>query len=195
MLIFLTTIITKYFFGYLNIIQFPFLVAVPVVGAAVVPATSIAFENLNDRLILDRDTLTLIFTGNITQWRDSRILNLNPKIDAQIPNASITVIVRGESSGTTNLFTNALSLFDPVQWPFGAVNTWPAPLLSLPNVQTVKGNAGVAVGLEQFPNAIGYIAFPFLASADQVVKRVDLINKAGNVIDAGMVLVYIHDQR
>jgi hypothetical protein len=39
--------------------------------------------------VLNRETLGLIWAGNITQWRDQRILDLNQNISARLPNAPI----------------------------------------------------------------------------------------------------------
>jgi hypothetical protein len=45
--------------------------------------------------------------------QDPRILAENPLLTSRLPDANITVVVRGDSSGSTNLFTSALVSFSP----------------------------------------------------------------------------------
>ena len=45
--------------------------------------------------------------------QDPRILAENPLLTSRLLDANITVVVRGDSSGSTNLFTSALVSFSP----------------------------------------------------------------------------------
>jgi hypothetical protein len=41
--------------------------------------------------VVDRETLGLIWAGNITLWNDQRLKNLNPAIASKLPNATILI--------------------------------------------------------------------------------------------------------
>lgn len=53
-----------------------------------------------------------IYNGTITMWNDSSIAAANPTIAHLLPKATITVVARADESGTTLLFTSALSRAD-----------------------------------------------------------------------------------
>ncbi len=81
---------------------------VPLAGTAVVPAYHIS--SLNGSLILDGDTLAMIFMGNISTWDDPAIQLLNPQLT--LPHANITIgITPGRALAETDVFKEALSLF------------------------------------------------------------------------------------
>ena len=64
-------------------------------------------------LVLDRPTLAYIFIGNITQWNDQRILDLqSPTVRAKLADAAkvINVVVRKDASGSTEVLTKSLDL-------------------------------------------------------------------------------------
>ncbi len=83
---------------------------VPVAGAAVVPAYHLSFLNDNETLVLDGETLAMIFMGNITTWDHPAIQSLNPNIT--LPHANITIAVTpGQALAQTDVFKQALSLF------------------------------------------------------------------------------------
>ena len=52
-----------------------------------------------------------IYNGSIRLWNDSSIDRLNPQLS--LPGESIRVVARRDKSGTTELFTGALSAADP----------------------------------------------------------------------------------
>jgi ABC-type phosphate transport system substrate-binding protein len=60
-------------------------------------------------------TLPLIFLGDIFEWTDSRLLALQSAetraLLQQMPDVTIRVVVRDDGSGTTEIFTKALSAF------------------------------------------------------------------------------------
>ncbi len=85
------------------------LLQIPVAGSALVPAYHISSLQ-HSTLILDGETLGLIFAGAITTWDDPAIQDLNP--NATLPHANITTIVSpGQLIGTSDVFKRALSLF------------------------------------------------------------------------------------
>ncbi len=85
------------------------LLQVPLAGTAMVPAYYIS--SLNGSLILDGDTLAMIFMGNISTWDDPAIQLLNPQLT--LPHANITIgITPGrETLAETDVFKEALSQF------------------------------------------------------------------------------------
>ena len=61
-------------------------------------------------LILSREDIVGIYNGSIQWWNDSRIVGNNRKFT--FPNKRIWVVARADDSGTTEVFTSALSSFD-----------------------------------------------------------------------------------
>jgi phosphate transport system substrate-binding protein len=122
------------------------------VGGAVVPAFNLeGVDNLN----LTGGVLADIFLGNITNWNDPAIAQLNP--DANLPDAEIAVVHRSDGSGTTNIFTNYLAAVSPA-WKSGpgagGEIDWPVGIGG-------KGNEGVAGQIQQTPNSIGYVGLEY----------------------------------
>lgn len=63
---------------------------------------SLRYEDGRDevpRLVLGRETLVGIYSGNITSWQDSRIQADNPGVE--LPNITITITARSDTSGLT----------------------------------------------------------------------------------------------
>lgn len=60
-------------------------------------------------LNLTQEVLVGIFNGTIALWNDPAIVLYNPSLAAV--NKTIVVVVRADSSGTTEIFTRALSAF------------------------------------------------------------------------------------
>ena len=58
-------------------------------------------------LRLNGSTICGIYLGTIKKWNDAKIKALNPSV-ANLPNATINVIGRSDSSGTTYIFTSFL---------------------------------------------------------------------------------------
>jgi len=88
----------------------------PAIGEAIVPIMSTPTDmNMTLQVLAD------IFMSKIVYWDDPALVALNPYTD--LPHVEISVIVRGDSSGQTYIFTDALdSLPD---WPVEAVGTKP----------------------------------------------------------------------
>ena len=62
---------------------------------------------------LTRDHIVGIYNGSITSWNDSSLQEWNPSFN--MPSEAIKVMARSDKSGTTEIFTSALSEFSP-QW-------------------------------------------------------------------------------
>ncbi|OWK36022.1 phosphate ABC transporter substrate-binding protein PstS [Fimbriiglobus ruber] len=103
---------------------------VPVVICAVVPVYHI--KSLEDKppLNFTADVLAGLFLGKITRWNDPALRAINPGV--ALPDVPVVVVHRGDSSGTTSLFTEYLagaselwrnevgSVGSEVVWPVGA---------------------------------------------------------------------------
>lgn len=96
---------------------FPDLLMLPSLAAAVVPVYNIpelvGTSNKTGPLILSRQNMADIFSGEIRMWSDVRIAANNHNLDLLQIIQPIRVVVRTDSSGTSEIFTAALSSFDP----------------------------------------------------------------------------------
>src|SRR4030042_3561376 len=79
----------------------------PMISGAVVPIYNV--QGVTQTLTLDENVLVGIYNAAITKWNDPVIAALNPGIN--LPDSSITAVHRSDGSGTTEIFTNALSSF------------------------------------------------------------------------------------
>lgn len=106
-----------------DIIQFP-SVATAIVLVFNLPYGDL-MTNTSKNLILDRNTTNAIFGQSITNWRDPRIVSLQtPDVAALLPNATIQLVVRQDSSGTTNAFQLCMNSFNSSTWSWGTASTW-----------------------------------------------------------------------
>lgn len=159
----------------------------PMVASAVVPIYNIAWAKevpqatTLPKLILDRQTLVDIYNGKINKWNDAAILNLNPDLKDYLPDAGITVVHRSDGSGTTEIFTKALTSFS-VDWTAGGASSVEWPVDKAGNGVGGKGNQGVAAAVINTPNSIGYTEISFAVSNN--LTFADLINKSGNKVAA-----------
>ena len=156
----------------------------PMLAGAVVPIYNIEGIAPEDTaLILDRGTLSGIYLGQITRWNDPTILALNPDLAQKLPDAPISVVHRSDGSGTSEIFTKALSSFKQewkdtvgagpsVEWPVDKAGTGVGG----------KGNAGVAAAVQNTPNSIGYVELSYAVS--NKITFAEMKNEAGNVVTA-----------
>jgi len=113
------------------------------------------------------DALASIFSLEITKWNDPKLEALNPS--TTLPDVSIAVCHRSDSSGTTKVFTSFLS-DESASWnvTYGASNVinWPS--------QTIggKGNPGVAAAVQQNQNSIGYVELSYALQSDITYGKV-----------------------
>ena len=132
-------------------------------GVHLIPATAgmvvLAYnlEGLNGELKLKRDVYLDIFAGNIQNWNDPRIQETN--LDLTLPDKTITLVVRRDSSGTTFALTNHLSAISE-EWRdrgpgVGTLIDWPGEAM------TATGNEGVASRIEISEGSIGYVEYGF----------------------------------
>jgi len=162
----------------------------PMVASAVVPAYNIAW-NLpkvgagtptpaapKAKLALDRQTLVDIYNGKVKMWNDAAIVSLNPDLKDVLPAAPIVTVHRSDGSGTTEIFTNALTAFSP-DWTAGAGQSvqWP-----IKDSLGGKGNPGVAGLIINTPNSLGYVELSFAVANS--IAYANLVNKAGKPVTA-----------
>src|SRR5262249_41144591 len=93
--------------------------------------------------------------------------------NATLPSTAITVVHRGEGSGTTNQFTHYLTLAGGSAWTLGTGDTvnWPA------DMKSGSGNAGVAQAIKSTAGAIGYVDYADGLAAKLVFASIK--NKSG----------------
>ncbi|MGK0722137.1 phosphate ABC transporter substrate-binding protein PstS [Leucobacter sp. W1478] len=124
-----------------SIIQFP---------AYISPIALIFNVSDVEALNLDGETIAKIFTGQITQWDDPAIVELNPSAD--LPSTNITPVHRSDDSGTTDNFTDYLAGAAPEVWTAGAVGTWPSEF----GGEGAQGTSGVVEAVTNGVGTIGY---------------------------------------
>ncbi len=155
-------------------------------GAHMVPATAgivvLAYniQGLEGELRLPREVYANIFLGKITKWNDPLIQDANP--DLELPNRTIHLVARQDSSGTTFAFTNHLSAVSTafrVAGPgVGKLVDWPG------NTMLAPGNEGVAQRIKISDGAIGYIGYEFAQLLGLPMATME--NKAGRFVRPGL---------
>ena len=147
-------------------------------GARLVPTTAgmvvLAYNlpGLGGDLKLSRDVYVDIFLRRIQKWNDYRIQALNPGL--KLPNLSIVIAARKDSSGTTFALANHLSAISPA-WRDGPgagfVIDWSG------RAMLARGNEGVAALVKNGVGALGYVEYGF---AERLrLPMAQLQNRAG----------------
>ena len=116
-------------------------------------ATSVAYNipGAPTHLNLDGKTISKIFLGQITNWKDPAIKALNK--GASLPDLKITPVFRSDGSGTSYNFTDYLSAVN-AEWKSKiGVSTQPA----FPAGVGAKGSGGVAGVVSRTDGAVTYV--------------------------------------
>lgn len=127
-------------------------------------------------LVLDAPTAADMFSGEITEWSDEAIAELNPDLD--LPDEEIVPNVRADGSGTTQTFSLWLAdededwaddygSGDEVDWFDGVVAS--------------EQNDGVAGAMEQQPGSVGYLSLEFAVQAR--LPTASVVNSDGNAVE------------
>jgi phosphate ABC transporter phosphate-binding protein len=137
-------------------------------------------------LRLSGQTLTKIFTNNITKWNDPAIAADNPGLS--LPALKIEVVVRSDGSGSTAQFSEWMASQYPSLWnaycsqagrpsPCGTTSFY--PVLSGTSFTAQNGDPGVQGYVEQSQNvgSIGYVEYAYAIQARFPVAKI--LNKAG----------------
>lgn len=129
---------------------------------------------VDEQLVFDADTIAGAFLGDITNWNDERIAELNPNVD--LPNLPIQIAHRSDGSGTTNVFTNFLTKVNETwadELGFGSSVNWPVGTGG-------NGNEGVAGIVQNTPGALGYNSLVYAVLND--IDYGAVVNNSGNTI-------------
>ena len=139
---------------------------VTAIGAVSVPTN---FSGEKKVIKLDGGTLASIFDGQVRKWNAKQITALNPGV--KFPNATIVECVRGDSSGTSYVFSNYLArvsgAFAHIVGPGSKKPAWKGTVTSYGT-----GNGLVSACVKGTPNSIGYVE---LATAIGSNKYMSLI--------------------
>ena len=122
-------------------------------------------------LNLTMDLIVGIFNGTVKFWNDSEIIEINQNVN--LPNSSIRVITRADESGSTEIFTSALSVYS-AEWnvTYGTFSEGldidEVPVHWNPDVVSLYGrtNRGMSGIILSYRNSIGYVSI-----ADSVVAQ------------------------
>jgi phosphate transport system substrate-binding protein len=156
----------------------------PMIAGAVVPIYNVEGLTSDDpALILSREVLVGIYDGTINTWNDPAIVALNPSLTDKLPKTGITAVHRSDGSGTTEIFTKALSSFSP-EWKanVGAGSSIEWPVDKAGNGVGGKGNQGVAAAVQNTANSIGYVELSYAVS--NKIPFAQMTNKAGSTVTA-----------
>ena len=131
-------------------------------------------SGLSKPLQLSAPVIADIFQGKITNWNNSAIAADNPGVT--LPNQAITIVVRSDSSGTTQNFSLFLMTATPSTWTLGSSSTikWPS------TARAGNGNGGVASAIKSTPGAIGYVDYSDAKASGLTFASIK--NKDGNYV-------------
>jgi phosphate transport system substrate-binding protein len=150
------------------------LVVFPVAITGIAPVINVP-KVTDGQLKLTGELLARIFLGEVSQWNAPEIVQLNPGL--ALPALPITVVVRGDGSGTTYNFSDYLAKISPAWKAKYGVKTgfaWPA------NYKAVKGSDAVAKTVNSTPGAIGYVDFGYIR--DNKLAAVQMRNAEGEFV-------------
>jgi phosphate transport system substrate-binding protein len=130
-------------------------------------------SSLSKPLQLSAPVIASIFQGKITTWNNSAIAADNPGVT--LPSSPITIVVRSDSSGTTQNFSLFLKTATPT-WTLGSSSTikWPS------TARAGNGNGGVASAIKSTPGAIGYVDYSDAKASGLTFASIK--NKDGNYV-------------
>ncbi len=128
-------------------------------------------------LRLSAPTLAKIFSGSVAKWNDDAIAKENPGVT--LPSETIRVIVRSDSSGTSNVFSDYLDTAGGGSWKKGVTSTFPVPAGT---GVAQRGSDGVTnyVAGAQGNFAITYAEASFATERKLSIAKV--INTAGEAV-------------
>lgn len=152
---------------------------IPAALAAVVPTYNWepVAPNPDTPVRFSGEVLADIYLGNITQWNDPALVELNPGIE--LPDLAISVAHRSDGSGTTSIWVDYLAKVSE-QWA-EEVSTGSQTSVSWPVGFGGKGNEGVAGLVSQIPGTLGYVSLEYAVANDLGVGTVQ--NSSGNFIE------------
>lgn len=123
-----------------------------------------------DSLVLDAPTAARIFNGVIKTWDAPEIATLNPT--QLLPSQAITLISRGDASGTTENFQRYLAVAAGPAWGRGIGEEFDGG-----TGKTAIGNEGVWAAMRARMGSITYTAWPF--AKRNGLTTADIVTSAG----------------
>jgi phosphate transport system substrate-binding protein len=136
---------------------------------------SVSQSSPDIKLNLSGQVLADIYLGNIKKWNDKNITNINPGVE--LPDESINVVHRADSSGTTFVLTDYLSSTSS-QWNEqigkGKAVTWPIG-------SGADRNEGVSSLVSGTENSIGYVELAYSVAAG--LEHANIENQDGNFVE------------
>ncbi len=128
----------------------------------------------NPQIYLTPELIEGIFLGEISQWNDSRIQQVNPNLS--LPSMQIIVVHRYDKSGTTHMFSDYLCKVSPL-WrrTVGLGKQLPFPV-----GYGAEGNSGVSGLIRRAEGAIGYLELAYVEEAG--LPKAAVMNKAGRFV-------------
>ena len=124
-------------------------------------------------LKLNASVLSGIFQGTITTWNNSAIAALNPGVT--LPSSPISVVVRSDSSGTTQNFSEYLVKAAPT-WKLSSASTIKFPS----SFRAEDGGSAVASTVKSTPDSIGYVDFSTASASN--LNAASILNEAGDYV-------------
>ncbi len=115
---------------------------------------------------LDAATIASIFKGEIENWNDEAIASQNE--GTELPDLPITVVHRGDESGTTENFVEYLAAAAPEQWTYEVSGDWPADIID----ENAQGTNGVVSTTSSTEGAITYADASAVGDLGQVAVKV-----------------------
>jgi phosphate transport system substrate-binding protein len=156
------------------------IVHFPTVGGAVTLTYNL--PDLGCVIKLSPLSLSRIFLGQITNWRDAALLADNSTCN--LPNSEIIVVHRSDGSGTTSIFTSYLAAISDdwkSQVGSGTSVSWPSDALG---GLAGNGNAGVTQAVQQNKFSIGYVELIFALNNNLPVA--DVQNGQGQFVQPSL---------
>ncbi len=117
-------------------------------------------------LTLTAEVTAKIFSGAVTKWNDPAIAAVNS--GATLPDKAITVIYRGDESGTTDNFQKYLKAASKGAWTKDAGKKFNGGV-----GQGAQGSAGVADAIAAGDGTIGYIEWSYVQDKNLSSAKLD----------------------
>jgi phosphate transport system substrate-binding protein len=133
---------------------------IPLAVAALMVVYNVPGVKASTNLKLNGTVLAKIFSGKITKWNDPAITALNPGVT--LPSATIVLVHRADSSGSTFLFTSYMDAQDPTDWSSSLIGTtvaWPKQ----PGEIGATGSGGIVSSVKSTPDSISYVGVSYLS--------------------------------
>jgi phosphate transport system substrate-binding protein len=118
-----------------------------------------------DKLTMNAEVLSQIFTGTIKTWNDPKIAKINSGVT--LPSAPITVFFRSDESGTTENTTKFLSKAGNGAWTSPPAKAWPG------TGEGKNKSSGVAQAVASTKNSISYMEWSYARDNKLAVAQLD----------------------